>query len=325
MTFFGCHPASLSGLLVTRAGMTSREEIRENPDENLHPPIRLRTVTLGQKGSLGHDFESLSRRGFMPKSKALQGVRSGRINAPGTDPIIVTANETTYRFSNTGRDPFTVKYSADGANVEAEIKKNSSVDFRIPEDVSVFVVSGATPAVGVFEVLKRGQPVRAGRFKGTNPILITKRRKGELYRIFNGSDVPFDTAPTTGSVIQPKCSRDVVIPQPELKIVPGAERATGAFEVVDPTAELRSGRFQFKGVAGGLLESVIIDLTTSDSIPDQSYRITNSGDDPFEVWLATRQATLATDQSIDLQISKGAVVKIKTEANKTVAGIYDSL
>lgn len=343
MTFFGWHPASLSGLLATKAGVTSREEIRENPDENLHPPVRLRTVILGQKGSLGHDVEFVSGSGSMPKSKVQVSRRSGRINGQAaTNPIIVTTKIRVYRVTNTGKVLLTLKY-ADGGDVTLDVKKNCSVDLRIPAGVRVFVTTPT--AVGVFETIGGGQVTRSGHFKGTAAIVIAKKRKDTVYRVFNGGENPLQTDPgpipalAALTSIPAKCSRDFLIASNELKVAPvnaaPADRITGAYDFVDPAVDLRSGRFQFEAPAAAAQEYLIADFSReeapADPMPDQTYRITNTGEDPFDVMLGsstTKVATLATDQSLDVQFpceTPESYLKIKAAAGKAVAGIFDNI
>ncbi len=278
----------------------------------------------------------------MPRGNP-SGVRSGRINDPGpTNPIIITVKATTYRFSNTGDDAFSVKYTVGMSETKIEVKKLCSIDVKIPAGVSVFVEpSAASPATGVFDLLQTGKPVRGGKFKipaggPASDIVLAKRRPGEIYRVFNGSKIAFQTVPAPALAalknIPPKSSRDVIVPAGgELKIPGAVAKTSGAFDSVD-SADIRSGRFVFKSGDGGAgLDYLIVDFSSGTApTPKQAYRITNTGDESFEVvFRGAAVATLALDQSIDVQfddVPTDSVLMVRASANnKTLTGIYDSL
>lgn len=270
----------------------------------------------------------------MPRGNP-SGVRSGRINTPpATDSIIVTEKETTYRFSNTGKTLFSVKYTGDSGPVTIDVKERCSIDVKVPEDVTVAVVG--SPATGVFDLLQTGKPARGGKFRGSVPIVIAKRRKGEIYRVFNGGDVSFQTVPPAIAPLENipiKSSRDVLVSAGEFKIAVATGKVAGAFDAVD-SADIRSGRFVYtSGAAGATRDYLIVDLS-GDTVAEQTYRITNTGEEPFKVVLGATAATervlaeLAFDQSIDVQFAGGSDSLLKIRAlgdAKTVTGIYDNI
>jgi hypothetical protein len=286
----------------------------------------------GNLGVLAPSSRATPGNSIMPRGNP-SGVRSGRINTPpAANPIITTTQETTYRFSNTGKTAFSVKYPVSvTADMVIEVKKHCSVDVTLPPGVSVSVVG--SPRTGVFDLLKTGKPARSGKIRADDEVItIAKLRPGEIYRVFNGGEIPFktDPAPTDPGLakIPPRSSRDVTIPVAgELKIAKAGGKTLGAFDTVD-SADIRSGRFVFKsGAIEAAWDYLIVELSAAATT--KTYRITNTGDESFQVVLSGAVVgTLATDQSMDVQSTGGAnslLVIRALDNNKTLTGIYDSI
>lgn len=281
----------------------------------------------------------------MPGRKAPSGIRSGRFKGP--DPaqaIISTVGPQNYRVFNTGDDKFTVVINP--GNTRIVVRKQCSADIRVPASSSVVItdfddpVMPAEPATppekieGVYDLIGAEVAVRSGRFKSklsnSKPIELIKRRAAILYRVFNTGERAFYFNEDTTTAVPPKCSRDLALNSNAIFKIKSAndQLISGVYDSLDETGPIRSGRFEFTE-QNPAIEHLLIDLSSADG--DYVYRVTNAGDEPFDVYApgAVKLATLKRNQSFDFQISSDSAanlkITVKGAANKTITGIYDFL
>lgn len=184
--------------------------------------------------------------------------------------------------------------------------------------------------------------IRSGRFKftvggpGSEQVIIKSSKSGTFYRIFNsgrkdfivknGGKDPWSLAPTF--------SLDLVVDQVVAITGNANEEVEGIYEYLDNQIvgqTLRSGRFSFKDPNAPPPKHKIIDLTHATPI-GAYYRIFNSGDAPFELWLDEPAAgkdplaSIAREQSLDFEIVKtGSAKDIWVAGTPPFEGIYDFL
>jgi hypothetical protein len=280
----------------------------------------------------------------MPARKTAPDLRSGRFKAPAADFVMIhVVNASAYRAFNTGDKKFRVKvYTGAGAeSYTTVVQPKCSLDFRVPQNGSVKIDGDAatpTPIAdieGVFDFVGGESEIRNGRFDTAAAVTILRNRDGALYRIINGGDEPVTIASSaTGQgEVKRNCSRDLAIPAADFTVTPATGfRAIGAYDNVSKSSITRSGRFKFN--TGASNDSyLIIDLGAASDTQRHRYRVTNGGNNPFDVVrrVGTTNTTLATlqrDQSVDFLLSGDdapLVTIVGAAASTVLTGIYDHL
>ena len=278
----------------------------------------------------------------MPARKKQSGVRSGRFKIPaateGSLIIPKTKSAALYRIYNGGEPGFEVELCLPNGNpatprVKYPVAKNGSVDLQVAANRTLKIVklNLADDVEGIYESLDAQRDLRSGRFKiaavaAPVPTKIIVGVSGRIYRVLNSGT---NAITISGSVSAPipvlqNCSSDVYVDNADVAVAGLANQAIqGVYDQLSDDAAVRSGRFR------GTVNTKIIDFSASNGQGKYSYRIYNSGSNPFNVVATDSATTLATvtpNNSVDIEVnSANQTIEAQTANAALIDGAYEFL
>ncbi len=263
-----------------------------------------------------------------PSELGLSKIRSGRFRVKADTQVIKVSNKVAYRVFNSGTAPFGFEQ-----NTEV-VAPRGSIDLLVDRNLTVQPTAGES-AVGIYEHLLRGSPVRPGKIYVTEDtnVTIVSRQPDSLYRILNSGRKMFRittdgvSVELSGRREEPR-SVDVFTSSGTIVIETTGQKPDplspyeGVYENVDLQPLTRPGRFSIQGkTLPKETERNIIALGKHGFV--RNYRFINTGEHPFEIedTEASSKITLAGSCSIDLKVI-GAVWVRATQKDHDVKGIY---